>query len=134
MQTAQGTAADKGEGKAASDGLGLHLVAVDSIRLALAVDTQPVRCLAPCGVTLFGVTEVELQPEVHRFGGHPFDAVGLHLWRKINCDVIPCCCLVFDAGRDSHAVAAVEVEAAPQAEAPGHPGAVVEALAVECRI
>ena len=39
MQTAQGTATYKGEGKAASDGLGLHLVAADSIRLALAVDT-----------------------------------------------------------------------------------------------
>ena len=134
MQTAQGTAADKGEGKAASDGLGLHLVAVDSVWLALAVDTQPVRRFAPCGVALFGITRVELQPEVHGFCGHPFDAVGLHLWRKISCDVIPCGCLVFDAGRDTHAVAAVEVQTAPQAEAPGHPGAVVEALAVECRI
>ena len=90
MQTAQGTAADKREGKAASDGLGLHLVAVDSVRLALAIHTQSVRRFAPCGVTLFGATEVELQPEVHGFGGHPFNAVGLHLWRKISFDIIPC--------------------------------------------
>ena len=67
MQTAQGTAADKREGKAASDGLGLHLVAVDSVRLALAIHTQSVRRFAPCGVTLFGATEVSsvssAQPE-----------------------------------------------------------------------
>ena len=60
MQTAQGTAADKGESKAAGDGLGLHLVAVDSIRLVLAIDTQPVRRFAPCRVALLGIAEVEL--------------------------------------------------------------------------
>ena len=113
MQSTERTASDKWQCEASCDGLGLDLVAIDCIRLKLSVQPKSVGRFPPSGMTLFGIARIELNPEAHGLGGHPFDTISLHFWRKIKCDCIPSGSFVLDSGRNAHAVAPVEVDAAP---------------------